>query len=83
MEEKEQRGRLRQLELQRVLLDNLDRGDARGGRVLAWARDPVRHILRRDRGQLGVQLDADDFAEAVFAGNQQAAALAAPTSTKV
>ena len=76
VEEKEQRGRLRQLEVQRVLFDNLDRGQACGGRVLAVGACPVLHILPRDGCHLWVQLDAGDLAKAVLAGNQQGAPLA-------
>ena len=55
---------------------DFDGSDGCGGRVFGVGAGPVGDVLARGGGQRGVELDADDFAEAGFAGDEQAAALA-------
>ena len=76
MEEEEQRGRGGELKVERILLQHFDGRGERGGRIGCAGAYPVGDVLPRGCGERRVKLDADDLAEAEFAGDQQAAALA-------
>jgi hypothetical protein len=76
VEEEEERGFGGEFEVKRVLLEDFDGSEARGGDVGCVSFGPVGDVLAGDGGERGVELDADDLAEVELAGDEQAAALA-------
>ena len=77
MKEEEQRGSGGELEFECVLLEDPDRSDRAGGRISGVGGVPVGDVLAGDCGHIAIEFDAHNFAEAVFAGDEQAAAFAA------
>jgi hypothetical protein len=76
VEEKKECRRGGEIEVEGVLLEDFNGREAWRGWVCGVGADPVGDILTSDGGERGVELDADDFAEAEFAGDEQAAAFA-------
>ena len=59
-----------------VLLEERGGGEVRGSGIGGVGVEPVVEIALGDVGEVGVELDADDFAEGEFAGDEHRSAFA-------
>src|ERR1700722_13192766 len=76
MKEEGEGGGAEEIEGQRVLLVEADRGKRRGGGVGCVGGEPVVEIALCDVGKSGVELDADDLMEGKLAGDEHCPAFA-------
>ena len=75
--EEEKEGRRRGEDVvEGVLLNDFDGGEGRGGGVGGVDARPMSGVGAGDAGEGGIEFDADDFAERILAGDEQAAAFA-------
>ena len=76
VEEEEEGGGGGEVEVEGVLLEEVDGGEAWGGGVGGVEGAPVGEVLGGDGGHGGVELDADDLVEGELRGDEDGAAFA-------